>query len=223
MNRGTTGRGRGRLSPADTAELDRAIKEAALEQFLERGYDGTTMDSIAAAASTTKASVYARYATKAELFRFVLDWVTQRDDWPLPEPDPPDLDDLEGALITVAYTALERALNPSMISLQRIAQTGMLPESAHRWSLFWWPRRQVVVDLLNHHAAAGAITVHQPEILAELFLGMVASAPARLASFGVQQDPDQLRQRTDMAVQLFLTALRTGISPKQTRPLSRRR
>jgi AcrR family transcriptional regulator len=211
MSQAPTERGRGRLSAADTAKLDRDIKEAALEQFLERGYDRTTMDSIAAAANTTKASVYARYASKEELFRAVLDWVTQRRDWPSPELDPPDFDDLEGALSSIAHTALERALNPTMIKLQRIAQAGILPESAHRWSLFWWPRRQVVVDLLNHHAAAGSITLDQPELLAELFLGMVASAPARLASFGVQQEVEDLRQRTDLAVQLFLTALRAGV------------
>jgi AcrR family transcriptional regulator len=216
MSRGTRGRGRGRLSPAETAKLDRAIKEAALEQFLARGYDRTTMDSIAAAASTTKASVYVRYASKEELFGVVLDWVTQRDDWPEPEPDPPDLDDLEAALSIIAHAAVERALNPSMIRLQRIAQAGMLPKSARSWSLFWWPRRQAVVDLLNHHAATGAITVHQPEMLAELFLGMVASAPARLASFGVHQELDELRQRTDLAVQLFLTALRAGTPAKQS-------
>jgi hypothetical protein len=74
----------------------------------------------------------------------------------------------------------------------------------------------VVVDLLNHHAAAGVITVQQPEIFAELFLGMVASAPARLASFGVHQEVDELRERTDIAVQLFLTALRAGTSAGQS-------
>lgn len=205
-------RGRGRLSPAGSAELDRAIKEAALEQFLESGYERTTMDAIASRAATTKASIYVRYPSKEELFRAVLDWATQRDDWPFPEPEPPDLDDLEGALGAIAFAALRRALDPSMIRLQRIAaaQAGMFPESARRWSLFSWPRQQLVTELLTRHVAAGTVRVEQPELAAELFLGMVASAPARMAGLGTLQDEEELRKRTLLAVKLFAAALRSG-------------
>jgi AcrR family transcriptional regulator len=48
------------------------ILDAALELFLERGYEGTSMDAIAAAAGVTKPVVYACFASKDDLFRALL-------------------------------------------------------------------------------------------------------------------------------------------------------
>ena len=48
------------------------VLDAALELFLERGYEGTSMDAIAAAAGVTKPVVYACYPGKAELFEALL-------------------------------------------------------------------------------------------------------------------------------------------------------
>src|SRR5436309_1537304 len=45
------------------------VLDAAFEVFLERGYEGTSMDAIAEAAGVTKPVVYACYASKDELFR----------------------------------------------------------------------------------------------------------------------------------------------------------
>src|SRR5215471_6007964 len=92
----TTGAGRrgGRPTTAETAQLTDAVREAALALFLERGYEGTTLEAIARAAGTTKASLYARFADKETLFVSVVGWAIGRRDWPMPEPPPPDLDDL---------------------------------------------------------------------------------------------------------------------------------
>jgi AcrR family transcriptional regulator len=44
------------------------VLDAAFELFMERGYERTSMDAIAAAAGVTKPVVYACYASKGELF-----------------------------------------------------------------------------------------------------------------------------------------------------------
>src|SRR5438552_9008338 len=80
----------GRPTLEQAAQLDRDVREAALSLFLEHGYDGTSMDAIANAAGTTKASLYARFPTKEAVFSSVLEWAIQRDDWPTPEPETPD-------------------------------------------------------------------------------------------------------------------------------------
>jgi AcrR family transcriptional regulator len=46
--------------------------DAALELFLERGYEGTSMDAVARAAGVTKPVVYACFPGKEELFRALL-------------------------------------------------------------------------------------------------------------------------------------------------------
>jgi AcrR family transcriptional regulator len=56
------GPGRPRSAAADTA-----ILEAALADFAEAGYDGMTMEGVAARAGVGKATVYRRYPSKVEL------------------------------------------------------------------------------------------------------------------------------------------------------------
>lgn len=93
-----------------------------------------------------------------------------------------------------------------------IAQADRFPELARRIQLAaagGSPRQHLVADLLRRHAAVGAITLPtDPETLADLFLGMVSSAPARLASFGVIPDLADAERRAQAAVELFVRSLR---------------
>ena len=201
----------GRPTLEEAARLDRAVRDSALRLFLEHGYEGTSMDSVARAAGTTKASLYSRFASKEDVFSSVLEWAILRRDWPLPEPDPPDLADLESALTAIATVALRRALHPALIQLGRIAiaQASRFPEIARRThTAGFLPRQPLVVELLNRHAATGAIVAEDPEILAEHFLGMVAGVPARLASFGIVRDAAVQQRHLEVAVRLFLRSLR---------------
>lgn len=201
----------GRPTAEQASQLDRRIRESALDQFLEHGYEGTSMNAIAAAAKTTKPSLYARFPTKEAVFRSVMGWAVQRTDWPFPEPPVPALDDLEGALTEIASAALRRALDPAMIRLEQvaIAHASSYPDIARRtYGRGTWPRTRFVAELLRHHAESGAIVADDPEMLAELFLGMASSAPARLAAFGIIRDAESIEERTQAAVQLFLRSLR---------------
>jgi AcrR family transcriptional regulator len=202
----------GRPTLEEAAKLDDDVRDHALRLFLEHGYEGASMDAIARAAGTTKASLYARFPSKEALFDSVLGWAIQRSDWPVPEPDPPDLDDLEGALTSIAHASLQRALDPAVVKLGRIAiaQASRFPDIARRSraGAFW--RLQLVVELLERHAATGAIVADEPEILAEHFLAMVAGMPARLASLGIARDAADEEHRVEVAVQLFLRSLHPG-------------
>ena len=200
----------GRPTSEQTAQLTADLREAALELFLEHGYEGTSLDAIARAAGTTKVSVYARFDDKESLFVSVVQWATGRPDWPVPEPPAPDLDDLEGALRAIAETAVRRATHRDMVKLTRIAvaEATRFPDLAEQASAAGWPRKQLVVDLLARHAATGAIEADEPEILAEHFLGLVSGMPARLASFGIVRRPAVQRRYTEVAVDLFLRGLR---------------
>jgi AcrR family transcriptional regulator len=201
---------RGRPTAAEAAQLDEAVREAALALFLERGYEACSMEAIAKAAGTTKVSLYARFPGKAEVFRAVLTWATNRPDWPYPEPDPPPFDDLEAALTAIGRAGAKRALDPAMVQLSRIAaaQADQFPDVAQRTQRSVGRRQRVVADLLRQHAATGEIEADDPEMLAELFVGLVASAPARLAALGTVRDPADQDRYTLEAVQLFLRALR---------------
>lgn len=64
--------GRKRDNTADTR-----IIEAAIDVLAEAGFDGMTMDMVAARAKSGKATVYRRWASKAELVRDALIWMSR--------------------------------------------------------------------------------------------------------------------------------------------------
>ncbi|MEE2030695.1 TetR/AcrR family transcriptional regulator [Rhodococcus chondri] len=206
----------GRPTREEAGRLDLIVRESALRLFLENGYEGTTMNAIAAAAGTTKPSLYSRFPTKEDVFRSVLGWAMQRTDWPAPEAEIPDFDDLEKSLTAIAEAALRRALDPSMIKLQQIAiaYASRYPDIARKaLGSGFWPRKTQVVELLRRHAATGAIVADDPDTLAELFLAMVSGGPARFASFGIVRDNPEEHIRA--AVELFVRGLRPDIDRPQ--------
>ena len=69
MAAGARGKGRPRLTEA--AEIDRAIRDAALQLLLEHG-EGATMHAVALAAGISRKSLYARYPNKGELVLVVI-------------------------------------------------------------------------------------------------------------------------------------------------------
>src|SRR5918996_6577968 len=54
------------------------VLDAALELFLERGYEGTSMEAIAESAGVTKPVVYACFPGKVELFKALLERQEER-------------------------------------------------------------------------------------------------------------------------------------------------
>lgn len=64
-------RGKGRPSLTEAAEIDRAIRAAALKVLLDQG-EGATMQAVAAAAGLSRKSLYARYPNKSALFLEVI-------------------------------------------------------------------------------------------------------------------------------------------------------
>lgn len=57
--------------------LDTRIIEAAIDILAEMGFDSMTMDMVAARAKAGKATVYRRWASKAELVRDALIWMSR--------------------------------------------------------------------------------------------------------------------------------------------------
>jgi len=63
----------GRPSAKQVAAIRRAILTTARDMFLENGYDAVAMEVVAAAAGVSKGTLYARYASKEQLFHAVVE------------------------------------------------------------------------------------------------------------------------------------------------------
>jgi AcrR family transcriptional regulator len=79
---------RGRPTATQLHAIERTILAAASQDFLANGFDGATMDGIAAKAGVSKPTLYKRYPDKASLLRAVMDErltdfsaLTSRPDW----------------------------------------------------------------------------------------------------------------------------------------------
>ncbi|XVQ09450.1 aldo/keto reductase [Spirillospora sp. CA-255316] len=208
----------GRPTSTEAARLTDRLRRAAVDTFLEHGYDGTTMEAVAQAAGITKSTLYARYPDKRTLFMAVSSWALTRQERhnrvlePLP-------DDLAAALTSIARAILARSVDPDIMRLSRmaIAESARFPEfAANTQAATWSPRIQVIMDLLRRHERAGTVVVRDVEIAAEQFFAMVGAMPSWLAAHGIHRTPEVEEQHIEHAVELFLNGLLVRDAPIPT-------
>jgi AcrR family transcriptional regulator len=185
------------------------LRRAAVATFLKHGYDGTTMDTIARAAGTTRRTLYARYPDKRAVFLDVIPWaLTRRTDRAAGEGH--EDGDLVSALTTIGRGAIARALDTDILRLTRIAmnESARFPEfaiSAH--SMTWSARQREVMDLLRHHREADVIDVDDLELTAGHFIAMIEHLPTRLAECGIYRSPEEEERHVRHAVRLFVRGI----------------
>lgn len=123
------GRG-GRPSAEQAGEVDRRILEAATRLFLQLGFDATSCEQVAVQAGAGKASIYARYANKEELFTAVVRHHVGS--MLVPTKDLPAGLTLRERLRAVGNGILAHALQPGVVALMRVVMTTAyrLPELA---------------------------------------------------------------------------------------------
>ncbi len=202
----------GRPTSEESRQLDETIKDAALELFLEAGYDGASMEAIARAAGITKRTLYARYREKSELFLDALRWSNREWNFQTPELVVPEHASLEAALAALADELMAQTLNPKVIKLGRMvaAQAGQFPREAEKnYSMALSPRLQAIKSILARYVdEIDSIYTDDLEMTAELFLGLVTGMPARLASFGAIREAELEKHRVALAVRVFARGLR---------------
>jgi TetR/AcrR family transcriptional regulator, mexJK operon transcriptional repressor len=228
--------GPGRLPATAQAHLPERLLDAALAVFMREGYARATMADIAAAAGTTRKTLYARHANKTEVLAAVVNRLL---DAALAEPAAPSHPPLPSAPRPVAPgpasaaspTARQRrasAGEPRAV-LQSIATELALlsvsPEvvGLNRLILAEAGRAPALADLfLDLHARAVAVVQAQLASLqragllrrpaggaraaAGLFVEMSCSLPRLRALLGRPMSQDELRTHVQAAVGQFLAA-----------------
>jgi TetR/AcrR family transcriptional regulator, mexJK operon transcriptional repressor len=114
-----------------------AIREAAAILFLEKGYTGTSMDEIAAAARVSKQTIYTHFAGKEELFAdLVLGNADRVDEFvSVIGRTLTGEGDLEAALRNLAHQYLRFVVRPDVLRLRRliIGEASRFPDLARRY------------------------------------------------------------------------------------------
>ena len=171
----------------------REIREAAIGAFLASGYEGTTMEEIAARAGVSKQTVYKHFTDKQHLFADIV--LSTTDDMSaligLIAGRLPATSDLSRDLEFLAETFLVALMQPRVLRLRRlvISSADRFPDISSAWYEKGFER--VLAALASSFQALAdrqLLVVDDATTAAEHFVGMLFWIPVNKAMFTGDDD-----------------------------------
>lgn len=187
------------------------LLDAALDLFLERGYEQATIDMIAVRIGMTKRTVYARYADKAALFAAAVQRAIARQIVPRDVLETFDDGDLARTLEAIGRLRVNQVMTPNGVRLQRLinAEGYRFPEIfTANYELSAKPVVDFVAGLLERAVASGEIAPTDPVLAASAFMSMVVGGRVRAIVNGLTLTQEELDRRVRFTVGLLLDGLR---------------
>jgi TetR/AcrR family transcriptional regulator, mexJK operon transcriptional repressor len=200
------------LKEGQTNSKAESILAAAKRSFLAAGFGAVSMDTIARGAGVSKATVYAHFAGKEELFGAVIDRECERyfARFSAGELDPHDV---RTSLTVLGRRFLELLLSPEGIALYRII-LGEVTRFPGLGEVFWraGPERQRVQieAFLKSATASGTLALADTRLAAEQFVSLVRGDVQLRHLLRLETDADgrDLSTAVEGAVATFLHAFR---------------
>ena len=201
--------------PVSKAE---SILAAAKRSFLAAGFGAVSMDTIAREAGVSKATVYAHFDGKEELFGAVIERECERyfARFSVSELDPRDV---RASLMVLGRRFLELLLSPDALALHRIilAEVTRFPVLG---DVFWRAgpeRERVQIEaFLKSAIASGTLTPADTRLAAEQFVALIRGDVQLRHLLRLDADADRrgIGAAVDDAVATFLRAFerRNGTS-----------
>jgi TetR/AcrR family transcriptional regulator, mexJK operon transcriptional repressor len=203
------------MQPSDSNEPPasgkaESILAAAKRNFLASGFGAVSMDTIAREAGVSKATVYAHFAGKEELFGAVIGRECERRfaGLAVSELDPRDV---RASLTVLACRFLELLLSPDAIALHRII-LGEVTRFPALGEVFWHagPERNLaqIEAFLRSAAAAGSLALADTRLAAEQFVGLVRGEIQlrHLLRLEAEAGQPSIREVAEGAVDTFMRA-----------------
>jgi TetR/AcrR family transcriptional repressor of mexJK operon len=193
-----------------------AVAEAATTLFLRNGYQGTSVDEIAALARVSKRSVYNNFADKQTLFtELVLGYTATAEDFAgRLVADLPDATDVPAAIRDLARRHLQAVARPQVLRLRRliILEAARFPDLAAEYYRRA-PGRVIsaLTEAFQLLHARGELNAPDPQQAAEHYSYLVLGATLDTALFNpdAPTPPEQELQRTaEHGANAFLAAYR---------------
>jgi TetR/AcrR family transcriptional regulator, mexJK operon transcriptional repressor len=198
------------FSEAISGSKAESILAAGKRSFLANGYGAVSMDAIARDAAVSKATVYAHFASKEELFGAVIERECEHYflSFSAGELDPRDV---RASLTILGRRFLDLVLSADGIALYRIivAEVSRFPALGE---VFWrvGPEREraQIEGFLKNAIAFGSLSPRDPRLAAEQFLGLVrGDIQLRQAlRLGAAPGAAEIRDAVAAAVDTFIRA-----------------
>ena len=197
------------MAPSGKAE---SILAAARRTFLASGFGAVSMDAIAREAGASKATLYAYFSSKEELFGAMVAREGERyfGSFSAGELDPSEV---EASLVEIARRFLELVLSPDAIAVNRItiAEAVRFPQLGE---VFWRSgpgrTRSQIEAFLRRADKVGSLNVADPRLAAEQFIALLRGDTHLRQLLRLDPPIDQagLNRAAKSAVATFLRAFR---------------
>jgi TetR/AcrR family transcriptional regulator, mexJK operon transcriptional repressor len=196
-----------------TVRKSESILAAAKRAFLAGGFGAVSMDMIAREAAVSKATVYAHFGSKEELFGAVIGGECEQRFAGL-SADELDPGDLRASLTILGRRFLELVLSPDAIALHRII-LGEVSRFPVLGEVFWRAgpeRNQRQIEAFLVSASAGALAVEDSRLAAEQFVSLVRGEIQLRQLLRLEAEPSRREIDTAVAgaVDTFLRAYAGG-------------
>lgn len=184
-----------------------AIVQAALVEFRQHGFGGTSMDRIAALAEVSKRTVYNHFASKDELFAAILQQLWERSQ-ALGEPVYKSERPLREQLLELLGLKLRLLNDPSFMDLARVVMAEMMhtPERAQAMVARLGEKEQGLPQWIAAAHADGRLRAADPQYAAQQLQGLLkAFAFWPQLALGQPPLPEALQQQVLRdSVEMFL-------------------
>ena len=197
-----------------SARKHREIIEAATAVFMKLGYEGTSMEQIAAKAGVSKQTVYKHFADKERLFSDIVLATTGQVDrvvalvaGPLTETRA-----LKKDLSLLGRQFVTSLMEPQLLRLRRlvIANADRMPELGRTWYQLGFERvLSTLASCFGALAKRQLLRLEDPLLAAHHFVGLLLWIPVNQAMFTGNDQPYSkvaLERYADAAVSTFLAA-----------------
>jgi TetR/AcrR family transcriptional repressor of mexJK operon len=187
--------------------------DAATTLFLRNGYQGTSMDDIAALAAVSKQTVYKNFADKERLFTDIILSIAESSDEIVGAMTVAlqGADDVERALTDLARRYVTAVLQPHVLQLRRlvIAEADRFPDLAR--SYYQRAPARAIATLaaaFQDLAERGLLRLDDPMLAASHFAYLILSIPQDKVMFCSAErfTPADLETYADAGVRVFLAA-----------------
>ncbi len=205
-------------------EVRRAILDATLQLYLEKGYSGTSTDEVAARSSVSKQTIYRHFSDKDDLVREALQRLIAAAEEQGAEAFDTlaESNDLENDLRAFARQHIFDVIQPDIMQVRRriISEVERFPDIAKAWYEAAPKRaREKLAECLKGLCERGLLNIADAEIAAEQFNWLILSIPMNRGMFDVDtiEDRSQHADYADAAVDVFLAAYGAAQSPDKSR------
>ncbi len=201
----------GRPTREQAAQRHAQLLDVALDHFLEKGFENSTIEAIANAVNMTKRTVYALYDDKVALFHAAVLRAIQNLAVTEKEMQSTICETMHDTLVKIAHLRVDRVMTPMGLKLQRIINTESyrFPDIfIQSYRLGALPVIKFLSKYLKNNVKLENLTLPDPALAANVFISMVVSGPVRIIVSGNYIESQEMERRIAFSVNLFLHGIK---------------